>query len=306
MSQFKVFVCGVTGNQGGAAADALLSRGATVHTLSRDLSTAKSQAAATKGIKLFQGGYDNPESLAAALDHCDAAFVIVSPSFTDHKAELKQGSAIIAAAKAAGIRHIVYTSGLGCNEPEKLYHWDSNSYMGNMVANKQANEHQVRSSGFPYWTILRTGHLDSNYLSPQSPQFGDLYETGEWSNMLTKDTKMPVIDPATIGAFAAAAFYNPDRFHQQELPMAEELITLDEIMAKLSHLTGRQLRVNYYTDEEVETLLKVNTFFSAQVTMRNVSIFANIEQLKSFNVPLSSFDAYLEKNQDTVKEAFKL
>lgn len=306
MSQFKVFVCGVTGNQGGSTATALLSKGASVHALSRDLSSPKSKADAARGIILFPGSYGDPKSLAAALDHCDAAFVVVSPSISDPEAELKYGSAIVAAAKAAGIKHIIYTSGLGGDEPERLYGWDPNTFMGNMVANKQAIEQQVRSSGFLYWTILRIGHLDSNYLNPRSPQFGNLHAKGEWLSMVTKDTRMPMVDPDTIGRFAAAAFYDPGRFHQQELPMAEEFLTLDEIMAKLSHLTGRHLRVNYYTDAEVETLLKANPFATAQLNMRNVSSFANIEELKSFNVPLSSFDEFLDRERDAVKGAFKL
>lgn len=115
-----------------------------------------------------------------------------------------------------------------------------------------------------------------------------------------------MIDTATIGAFAAAAIYDPNRFNKQEIPLGEELLTFDEIMAKLSHVTGRQLRVHYFTEEEVQAQLKANPYLVAQVNMRNIADFADLDKLKSYNVPLSSFDAYLDREQDAVKSAYKL
>lgn len=305
MSSLKVFVCGVTGNQGSATAAALLSRGAIVHALARDPSNAKYQAAAAKGIKLFPGSYEDEKSLASALNSCDAAFVNLGMSFPDPAGELKQGSAVLDAAKAAGVKHIVYSSGMGCEAPEKMEGYDPKSFMAGMVRSKRAIEELVRS-GFPTWTILRLGHFNLNYLNPRSPQFSGLYEKGEWWSAATKDTRMAMIDTVTIGAFAAAAIYDPSHFNKQEIALGEELLTLDEIMAKLSRVTGRQLRVHYFTEEEVQAQLKVNPFLVAQVNMRNMSDFADLDKLKSYKVPLSTFDAYLNREQDAIKNAYKL
>lgn len=306
MSALKVFVCGVTGNQGGAVAAALLSKGAAVQSISRDTSTPKAQAATAKGIKLAQGSFDDESSLATAISGCNAAFVNVATNFFDPSGEVKQGTNVLDALKAAGIQHVVYTSGLGCDAPEKLEAFDPDSFMASMCRNKQVLEEQVRS-GFPRWTILRPGHFATNYLTPRSPQYGDFYETGEWANALRKETKLAVIDMATVGAFAAAALADDSgRFDGQELPLADELIPVDEILASLGRVSGRQLRARFYTDQEVAELLKVMPPLLSHVNIRNQADFTDMERLKSFGVPLSSFDAFLDREQDAIRSAYKL
>ncbi len=268
MLAIKTFVCGATGSQGGATAAVLLSSGGIVHSLTRDSSTSKAQAAAAEGVKLFQGGYDDTKSLAAALESCDAAFINMVPNFADPGAELRQGTAVIAACKMASVRSVVYISGLGTNAPEGLHRWHPNSSMANMIAAKNALEEQVRLAGFTTWIILRPGHLNTDCVNPHSPSFDCFYGKSKWMSMATKDTKMPIIDPTTIGVLAAAAFLDAKRFHQ-ELPIADELLGFGDIMEKFSLCAGRKLQVRYYTDYEIENLLKMTTFFIAQLRTRD-------------------------------------
>lgn len=306
MSALKVFVCGVTGSQGGAVAAALLAKGAIVHSISRDVSTPKAQAAAAEGVKFVQGSFDDDNALAMAVDGCSAAFVNVPASFFDPSAEVKLGTKVLNALKAAGIKHVVYTSGMGCEAPEKLERYDPDSFMASMCRSKQAIEAQVRA-GFPRWTILRLGHFINKYLTPREPQFGDFYQTGQWTNALTKDTKLPLLDMATLGAFAAAALADPgNRFDGQEIPLADELKTVDEMLASLTRVSGRQLSARFYTEEELAEQLKAMPFIISHVNIRNQSDFADAEKVKSFGVPLSSFDAFLEKHRDIAKTAYKL
>lgn len=305
MSPLKAFVCGITGNQGGAVATALLARGATVHALCRDLTTAKAQALAAAGAMLFHGSYADEQCLASALYGCDAAFVNLVPNMADPTGELTQGTALLAACKAAGVKHVVYSSGLGTDAPEKLVRYEPDSFFAGMVRNKQGIEALVRQE-FTYWTILRPGHMNTNYMNPGSGPFAGLYETGECWTAATKECKMATIDPATIGAFAAAAMAEPDKFHKQELPMAEEMLTLDDIMDKLSAVTGRTLRVRYYEEETLEQELKTKPWLLAQVNMRNMADFADVQRLKEFGVPLSSFDKFLEREAATLRDMYKL
>lgn len=68
------FLSGITGQIGGAAADALLGRGKQVRALVRD--PAKAQHWEDRGVDLHEGDLRDPDALAAALDGVAGAFLM--------------------------------------------------------------------------------------------------------------------------------------------------------------------------------------------------------------------------------------
>ncbi|KAM0256030.1 hypothetical protein ACHAQJ_005229 [Trichoderma viride] len=304
MDQPKVFVCGVTGTQGGAVARSLRSENVPVTALARDPSSPQAQAIEALGVKLFPGNFDDASALERALAGCTAAFLNFSPDFNDWTAELRWAKSIIAAARDAGVKHILYSSGFAVNAPERLQHWDPDSIMAIVLLSKQSIEKEVRGAGFDYWTILRPGNFMANYLPPKVKMYGDLPQSGVWRTALLKETTLPMIDEDTIGRFASAAIFNPTKFTGQEIELADELLHPDQILEKISATAGRQLKAEYMSDATIEEK-KSNPFILGQFAMRDMVQFVDMEKVKNWGVPLSSFNAYLQKEKENIKETYQ-
>lgn len=305
----KVFICGITGSQGSALARLLLPSTPVIG-MTRNPSSASAVALASLGAEIRPGSYDDASALASALAGCTALFLNPMPSFTDPADERRDGLAILAAAKAAGtVTRVVYSTALSVDAPERLPGYDPEAYMAKMLAQKQLLEGAVRDaagSGIPHWTILRPGNFMTNYVGePALARQRDLVFEGVSTTAFARDTRLPMVDAATIGAFARAALLDADgRFDGQEIGLVDELLTLDETLEKLSAATGRTLTARYMTDDEVEAQRLLNPMVGAQVMMRGMAQFADLEAVGSWGVPLSSFDKFLAREAALVKETY--
>ena len=76
-----IAVCGATGKQGGAVVDALLARGGgrfAVRGVSRNCSSPKAKALASRGVELACADFDDPASLRRAFDGAHGAFCVTN------------------------------------------------------------------------------------------------------------------------------------------------------------------------------------------------------------------------------------
>ena len=106
------------------------------------------EKAADLGITLRQADYDKPETLAPALVGIDTLLLI---SGSDIGKRVAQHKAVIDAAKAAGVRHIIYTS---------LLNADASTL--SLADEHRETEAMIKASGIAY-TILRNGWYTENY-----------------------------------------------------------------------------------------------------------------------------------------------
>lgn len=104
-----VLVTGATGAVASSAIPELLSRGARVRALVRD--PAKAQGLSALGVEITKGDFDDSRSLAAAVDGIDTIVMITPPG----PRASEQCSAVLGAAKTAGVRKIVRLSALKAN-----------------------------------------------------------------------------------------------------------------------------------------------------------------------------------------------
>src|SRR5262249_8201459 len=109
-SNRTTLVTGATGNQGGAMARELLPRGRfIVRALVRDPGSPAAQAFEPAGAALVEGSFDDRASLDRALAGVAGVFSV--QTFQDGTdVEVRQGKSLADAAKAAGVRHFVYSS----------------------------------------------------------------------------------------------------------------------------------------------------------------------------------------------------
>ena len=160
-----ILVTGATGHFGKAAIDFLLEKGVqpgAISALVRD--EAKASDIKEKGVSLRVGDYDNTESLKAAFKGVDKLLFI---SATDPEQRARQHANVVAAAKEAGVKHIVYTSFERKNETAA-------SPIAFLSLTHLNTEKAIRESGMAY-TILR-----NNLYADVLPMFlGDkVLETG--------------------------------------------------------------------------------------------------------------------------------
>ncbi|RMY69079.1 hypothetical protein D0862_14915 [Hortaea werneckii] len=109
-------IFGATGNQGGSIIDVVLaspdlSTKYALRGITRDPSSAKSQALASQGVDMVQADLNDVGSLQKALEGAYGAFGVTDFwAVMSKEVEFTQGRNVFAAAKAAGVRHYVWSS----------------------------------------------------------------------------------------------------------------------------------------------------------------------------------------------------
>ncbi|VUC28094.1 unnamed protein product [Clonostachys rosea] len=304
MAISSVFVCGVTGVQGGALARELLAKGVTVHSVSREIDSEKSKAIQSLGVKLWHGNFDNEKALKAAIAGTQAVYLNLVPNFSDPSGELRQAKLIIKIAKESGVSHLVQGSGIGFDVLRQSVADQPDSSISTMAQNKLDIEAEVRNAGFPTFTILRPGTFMTNFLSPFIAHYPGLADNGRWIAPVQPETALPIVDPKTIGVFAAAAILDPARFNRKEVAYADEILPVGELLQKLGKAAGKNLELVPLSDDEVEAQKKQNPFIYVQLTMREIHKEVDVKDVKSWNLPLSSFDAFLEGEKEKARETF--
>ena len=224
-----IVVTGATGQQGGATAKHLLKQGWRVRALTRDVQGAAAQALAFAGAEVVAGNMDDRASLDQAFAGAYGVFSVQNFWLPDVGAagEVRQGKIVADAAKAAGVRHFVYTSVGGAERKTGLSHFDS----------KWQIEQYVRSLGLPA-TILRPVFFMENLTSPMmGPRDGVL------ANALKPTTSLQMIAVEDIGFFAALAFARPQEFIGKAIELAGDALTMPQVAETMTRVTGQPVQV---------------------------------------------------------------
>lgn len=301
-----VFVCGATGTQGGALTRQLIPQGITVHALSRDPSSDKARALASLGVKLWQGDYENEEALRAALQGVEAIFLNVSPNLNVEGASQDQAKRIIRLSKEAGATHAVFASGAALQPMlEFLDKYTPGSLMCRLLREKLDVEDEIRNAGFATYTILRPGNFMTNFIRPLVRMYPGLAETGRWISAFRNDTVLAMVDRQTIGVFSAAALLDPERFNGKTVAIVDEFLTVQEVLDKLSKATGKSLSLSPIPDEDIEAQKLANPFIGGQLALKKMPDYVDMGEVKSWKLPLSTFDAFLEREEEAVEACYE-
>ncbi|KAL4858605.1 Septin and tuftelin-interacting protein 1 [Chlorella vulgaris] len=114
MSTRKIAVCGATGKQGGGVVAALQQIGGFyIRALTRNPDSPSSKKLAGPDVEVVKADFEDPASLKEAFAGCDAAFAVTDfwvACKGDGNREVKQGKNLVDAAKAAGLKHFVFSS----------------------------------------------------------------------------------------------------------------------------------------------------------------------------------------------------
>jgi len=250
-----ILVFGATGQQGGAVARALRSRGWPVRALVRDPDGAKARALADVGVALARGDLADANAIEAAMAGVHGIFsvqpssgqAIADGGITDEQ-EIRFGSAIADIAKASGVQHLVYTS-VNAAGPEKtgMGHFDSKSRIEAHIAGLDMASTIIRPSAFMEILMLPGMGLDQ----------------GTFSFAMRPDQPMQFIAVEDIGRIVAGIFADPGTFAGRTIEIAGDALTGEALASRLSRAAGRPIGYLRFPD----SLLDGNPFLAGLVKL---------------------------------------
>ena len=295
-----VLVMGATGKQGGSVIRALLRAGRSVRAFVRDPSSDAAQALAVQGVEVVKGEFTDTASLDAALTGVDGVFSVQMGSQpSDPHTEVLAGEALVQAAHRANVRVIVHSSVARAGDHEQFVDWKEGRWEPSYWQNKAAVNEKVKAQGFRHWVILKPAMIMEDIVPPQADlQFRSLRERGRFETAIAADTSIDWIAVEDIGAFAAAAFDEPERFHGHEIDLAAESVTLPEVAAKIAQATGRPVSAVTLSKEEALCRPYGELYFQAE-SWNNVEGYrVDLKAVRSWGVPLTTLDQFIAKNRD--------
>src|SRR5471030_122693 len=224
-SNRTILITGVTGNQGGAVAQALQGTGFHRRGLTRKPDSERAVALTRHGVDIVKGDLDDEATLRRALAGAWGVFGVQNAGEAGVEREEAQGKRLATLARETGVEHYVYTSVGSANKQTGVPHFDS----------KGRIEDTVRRLNFPSHVILRPVFFMENVLSPYSLQGSTL------AIALSPATKLQMIAVEDIGWFGARAFMDAAALNRREIDLAGDVRTMPEVAKFLTEALGRPI-----------------------------------------------------------------
>jgi uncharacterized protein YbjT (DUF2867 family) len=121
-----ITVIGATGQQGGAVIDALLKQRIQIRAVTRNPNGDKARTLVQRGVEVVCADLEDVDSVRASFDGAAAAFAMTTHDGLDGpKREVAHGQVIAAAAAAAGLPFLVYSSVGGVDRDSGVPHFES-------------------------------------------------------------------------------------------------------------------------------------------------------------------------------------
>ena len=216
-----IVVTGATGQLGKLVIEELLKTVPASQIVAAVRNPQKSQDLAAKGIKIRHADYARPESLEAAFAVAEKVLLISSSEVGQRVA---QHQAVTDAARAAGVKLLVYTSILNADNSTLL-----------LSQEHKATEAYIRASGVPF-TLLRNGWYAENHT-------GSLAAAVEHGAVLgaAKEGRFATATRADYAAAAAAVLTGKGQENKVYELGGDEAYTLAELAAEFARQTGKSV-----------------------------------------------------------------
>ena len=231
-----ILVTGSTGANGAELCAALSKAGVAARAMVRSPEAEGAQRlAALPHVELIAGDFDDPASLAKALDGVDRAFLL-TPS--TERAE-EQQMRFVDAARAAGVRRIVKLSQFAADltSPVRFLRYHA------------AVEAAIRASGMA-WTFLRPNLFMQGLLG-----FAPAIRAGGGIAAPIGDARISVVDIRDIAAVAAAALTGDGYAGATYSLTGPESLTHPNMAARLTNALGRTVPFKEVTPDEMRDQL---------------------------------------------------
>lgn len=224
-SKRTVLVTGATGQQGGAVARALLSKGHHVKALTRRPDSDAARQLASTGADVVAGDLSEAASVIDAAKGVDTMFLMGNSYEAGLEEETRQGIIAADAAKAAGIGHLIYSSVADADKKTGIPHFES----------KYLVERHIAGLGIPY-TISAPVAFMENAVAPWSA--GALSQ-GIQAFALPAKRPLQLVALADIGAFVAVLAERRESVFGKRFDFAGDELSGEEQARILSQAIAR-------------------------------------------------------------------
>lgn len=221
----KTLITGATGQLGGLVVKHLLDRLPASKIAASVRNPARADALAAKGIDVRHGDFDDLALMTTAFKDVETALIISGE--TDNETRIAQHRTAVDAARAAGVRHIVYTSIIDPRRDSDFtysaIHFDTENY--------------IRESGLKY-TLLR----NSFYADLLLAGVPHALETGDFAAP-AGEAKITYIPRNDLAEAAAVVLANPDDHQNVTYDLTGgEAVTHGEIAEFIAKATGKPVK----------------------------------------------------------------
>lgn len=228
----KIIVTGASGQFGNAAARMLLDRVPPEDLVLLSRTPEKLAEFAEAGAQVRRADFDDPASLRPAMEGGERMLLI---STVRVGSRVEQHTNAVEAAAAKGVRHVVYTSILGCGAP------------GNPSVEQfdhLATERMIERSGLA-WTHLR----DSLYAEAVATAMAIPALTAGRKPENAGQGRVPIVSRDDCVATAVGVLTQDGHANKAYDVTGPELWTLPDAMALVSRMAGKPIEIEPVDDE---------------------------------------------------------
>ena len=308
-----IAVVGSTGSQGGGLCEAILgdpNGGFACRAVTRDPGKDKAKALAARSAEVVKADLDDVESLKKAFAGAYGVYGVTN--FWEHfsgEKEKAQAKNIAEAAKAAGVKHIVWstledTRKLMASDDKRMPMLQEKYRVPHFDAKAEANGY---FSGLPVTYLVTSFYWDNFYLfglGPKKDPDGSLTWTLPLGN-----AKVAGMAADDIGRTAYGVFKAGPQYIGKTVGIFSEALTVKEMGDKVAKTLGFSGGVHYHAVEpdtyrgfgfpgadELRNMFQIYRDFEGQVIGAR-----NLQLARQLNPQLKTFDQWLAKNLDKVK-----
>ena len=263
MEKQIVTVLGATGAQGGGVVSALLEQGDwQVRAITRNARSDAAQRLVESGCEVAEADLNIRASLDRALQGSYGVFAVTN--FWDRgtrMGEFEQGRNLVHAAKAAGIKHFVWST---LPDYQAL---SNGKYSVPHFTSKARVDAEVEAAGFSRYTFVEAPFYFQNFLTIHAPrQTSDGRE--QWRYPADKDKcRFPCGDIKELGKIVAAALNQPEiAGNGQHLALASDYLCWQDLVDILN-AQGHKLDYERVSAEEYDS------FFPSAGEFRHMMAF---------------------------------
>ena len=309
-----IAVVGSTGSQGGGLVNAILAdtNGEfAVRAITRDPNKDKAKALAAKGAEVVQADIDDVASLTKAFAGAHGVFGVTN--FWEHfsgEKEIQQAKNIADAAKAAGVKHVIWstledTRKLMAADDKRMPILQGKYRVPHFDAKADAN---AVFAGVPATMLLTSFFWDNLYNFALAPKKNEQGVYG-WSYPMG-EAKLPGIAVEDIGKTALAIFKGGQQYVGKTIGIAGESLSFQEMSKKLE--SGLGISPVTFTPVDADVFRGYgfpgadeygNMFQTYRDFEKEVNAVRSVETTRQLNPQLQSFDQWLAKNKDKVAKA---
>ena len=232
----KILITGAGGNTGQVIAEELQKRSIPFVVMTH--SEANKERFEKRGMEVVFGDFDIPETLELALSGIEKAYLVCTP---DEKL-VRRETAFVAAARKAGVRHLVMGSAYSSGENAESENLRSHGVI----------EKAVRESGMDYTIIRPVGFMQTFTLF-----VWDMVQKADAISLAAGDGGMALIDVRDVAAVGVKALTEPGhvgKIYDLTGPESLSMYRQAEIIGKV---LGRKIYYIPSSEEQMAQVMKV-------------------------------------------------